>query len=144
VSELNRIAQEYLESLGVEVPAVVDASPKTFDTQPRGGFIRSPFDPLVAEDARRNKAVPAVTPASAEMIKAHIYDVWRERTTAEEYKDAREMWDAINFQPLPIAAEEVEAPPAWRTWPTGNEVRAAVLIGIFVLSVIVFFVTRNS
>jgi hypothetical protein len=128
MSELNRIAQEYLESLGVEVPAVVDAAPKTFDTKVAAG----------------PKVVPAVTPASAAIIKAHIYDVRRERMTAEQYKDAREMWDAINFQPLPIAAEEVEAPPAWRTWPTGNEVRAAVLIGIFILSVIAFFAMRNS
>ena len=172
MSELNKIAREYLESLGVEVPAVQDAAPKTFDTLVATGpkvkgwesanangkpIIRNGRGPLtdngrrlLTEDLRRNKVVPAprqvtvtrAIPASAGIIQQHIRDVKAERMTSEEYKDAREMWDAINFQPLPIAAEEVVAPRAWRVWPTGSEVRVALMIAVFVLLGIAFLVTR--
>lgn len=164
MSELNKIAQEYLESLGVEVPAVQDAAPKTFDTLVATGpkvkgwesanangkpIIRNGRR-LLTEDLRRNKVVPAprqvtvtrAIPASAGIIQQHIRDVKAERMTSEEYKDAREMWDAINFQPLPIAAEEVAAPPAWRIWPTSSEVRVALMIAVFVLLGVAFLVTR--
>lgn len=191
MSELNKIAREYLESLGVEVPAVQDAAPKTFDTQDRRnkavpaprkvtvtramgapcgkGIAKIPDSPTTRHaQVTVTRAIPVtidrakferelhggyvpdelgearrVKQATRLMIEQHIHDVKAERRAAEEYKDAREMWDAINFQPLPIAAEEVVAPPAWRAWPTGNEVRAAILVGILILSVIAFFVMRT-
>ncbi len=83
-----------------------------------------------------------VKQATRLMIEEHILDVKAERKAAAEYKDAREMWDEINFQPLPIAAEEVAAPRAWRICPTGHEVRVALMIAVFVLIGIAFLVTR--
>jgi hypothetical protein len=198
MSELNKIAREYLESLGVEVPAVQDAAPKTFDTQDRRnkavpappaaaaprkvtvtralgapcgkGIAKIPDSPTTRHaQVTVTRAIPVtmdrgkferelhggyvpdaeedyrrVKQATRLMIEEHILDVKAERRAAEEYKDAREMWDAINFQPLPIAAEEVVAPRAWRVWPTGSEIRALILVGIFVLSVVAYFVMRNS
>ena len=143
MSDLNKVAQDYLDSLGLEVPHVEDAAPKTFDTQDRRNKVvpqlqtKPQFRPYT-----RQVTVTRAIPASSEFADRHIRDYKLEQRSAEEYKDAREMWDAINFQPLPIAAEEVVAPRAWRVWPTGSEVRVALMIAVFVLLGIAFLVTR--
>lgn len=141
MSELNKAAQDYLDSLGLEIPHVEDAAPKTFDTQDRRNKVVPQPNPQFRPYSRQVTVTRAI-PASAAIADRHIRDYKLEQRSAEEYKDAREMWDAINFQPLPIAAEEVVAPPAWRVWPTGSEVRVALMIVVFVLLGIVFLVTR--
>ncbi len=140
MSDLNKAAQDYLDSLGLEVPHVEGAVPKTFDNQDRRNKVVPQPKPQIRPYSRQ--VTVRTVPASEEFIQQHIRNIRAEQRSAEEYKDAREMWDAINFQPLPIAAEEVMAPRAWRVWPTGSEVRVALMIAVFVLLGVAFLVTR--
>ena len=150
MSELNKAAQDYLDSLGIEVPHVEDAAPKIFDTQDRRNKVVPQPPPKIRPYSRKVTMTRALGapynlkssgPSYEEPHPDFKMGLWH--YVEEKMKTPAEKWDAINFQPLPIAAEEVVAPRAWRTLPTGNEVRAAILIGVLILSVIAFFVMRT-
>lgn len=166
MSDLNKAAQDYLDSLGLEIPHVEDAAPKTFDTQDR-----------------RNKAVPAPRKVTVTRALSAPYNLKSSGPSYEEphpdfkmglwhqieekMKTPAEKWDEINFAPPefclfcgagvgkfrrdgegtcikcdPKGVEEHNAPRAWRVWPTGSEVRVALMIAVFVLLGIAFLVTR--
>ncbi len=101
MSELNRIADEYLRSLGVEPPAVEDAAPKAFEVLPLAadplprrvtlsralgapygkGIAKIPDSPTTRHALAfhpRNEAVPA----SAEFADRHIRDHKLEQRSA--------------------------------------------------------------
>jgi|HubBroStandDraft_2_1064218.scaffolds.fasta_scaffold75776_1 hypothetical protein len=132
MSELNRIAQEYLESLGAEIPVVVDASPRTFDTKPKPP---AKIQNTLGMKLRARDAVIGKTMCKSPVQHPAYSDV--ELTPAQK-------WDLINFPPPPEPEEVKPLAPAWRIWPTGNEVRAAVLIGIFILAAVAYFAMVGS
>jgi hypothetical protein len=146
VSEINRIANEYLRSLGKDVPAVEDSSPKTFEVKP--------IEEVKAPPARRNMTMPATLGApyslsdNAKLPEGELQGLraYNEAITKLAYRETTpaEKWDAINFPPRDKAPEPEQAKTPWRIWPTGNEVRAAILIGALILSILALVVLRFS
>ena len=159
MSVLNKLAQDYLESLGVRAPHVEDAAPKTFDTTeqlPDGitvTYSQKGTAGPVAQDlrqaraaARRNIAVPRALGAPYNLSNPSISNsdiqegLWH--YVEKQMKTPAEKWDEINFQPLPVPAPEEVVTSSWRIWPTGHEVRVALMIAVFVLLGLAFLVTR--
>jgi hypothetical protein len=146
VSEINRIANEYLRSLGKDVPAVEDSSPKTFQVKPVEETVAPPD--LRQVTVTRALGAPYNLPDKAKLPEGELQGLWAyaERQQHPAYTEITpaERWDAINFPPAAQTPEPEQAKTAWRIWPTGSEVRAAILIGALILSILVLVVLRFS